>query len=262
MFSLIWLFLVLFEATLLNGKSLPLEKGPSNHVKNTIPTNEIHKKTLSRSSIPKETLSKPLSKDSEDVILETKVKSKVSLKEKAFNTIFVSKRTHDGSKRRSYGTRNQPLGRTPTRQDTKLRHFPKKTSSVRNASELKHNNQTYLKNVTKIFKQESVRNVTGLKNNIRTHFVRNVTRTSTNDTLEKRECCHYWDHGHDLMELHNNPHHYGTDFMHGPAHDEVHSIDEHGERLDLGDEDLGGGGGGHHGHGLYEGGGAGYTNSM
>jgi len=30
--------------------------------------------------------------------------------------------------------------------------------------------------------------------------------------------------------------------MHGPAHDEFHSIDEHGERLDLGDEDLQGGG--------------------
>ena len=78
--------------------------------------------------------------------------------------------------------------------------------------------------------------------------------------LEKRDCCHhYYDHGHDLMEMHNNPHHEGSDFMEGPAHDEFHSVDEHGSRLDLGDEDLGGGlshgvggggGGGHLGTGI------------
>ena len=41
----------------------------------------------------------------------------------------------------------------------------------------------------------------------------NMTATilkRNNSVVVKRECCHYYDHGHDLMEMHNNPHHYGS----------------------------------------------------
>lgn len=82
----------------------------------------------------------------------------------------------------------------------------------------------------------------------------NTTAPQQQQHRDKRDCCHhYYDHGHDLMEMHNNPHHFSSDYMEGPAHDEFHSVDEHGSRLDLGDEDLGGIG--HHGLG---GGGGGY----
>jgi len=35
-----------------------------------------------------------------------------------------------------------------------------------------------------------------------------MTMEHNNSVIAKRECCHYYDHGHDLMEMHNNPHHY------------------------------------------------------
>ena len=102
-------------------------------------------------------------------------------------------------------------------------------------------------------------------NNTTNTISRNTIKSSNpkqqqQQELEKRDCCHhYFDHGHDLMEMHNNPHHEGSDFMEGPAHDEFHSVDEHGSRLDLGDEDLGGGVS--HGLGGWGGGGGGHLST-
>lgn len=214
MYFLSWFLLALVEVVFLDGKSVSLKKRTSNHVANTIQTNKIDTKTLNKDkTILKKSLSNLISKKSENIVLGNTIKSKLddraSLKEKAFNTLFVGKRPQkDGSKKHLHDARKHSLKNTPTSFDVKLQQISEK-ASVRNATQLKKDTHTYL---------------------------RNVTQTSTNDTLEKRECCHYWDHGHDLMELHNNPHHWGSDFMHGPAHDEFHSIDEHGERLDLGEQ--------------------------
>lgn len=49
----------------------------------------------------------------------------------------------------------------------------------------------------------------------------------------------YYDHNHNMMGMHNHPYHSGGDFMHGGGHDEFHSIDEHGGRMDLGSVEMG-----------------------
>lgn len=115
--------------------------------------------------------------------------------------------------------------------------------------------KTYLENNT----AEESRHFVSLNDN--STFL-NTSKVNNDSAIEKRECCHYYDHGHDLMEMHNNPHHYDGDFLHGDAHDEYHSLDEHGERVDMGTEpgpsyytgSHGGTGGGIHGGGGYGGG--------